>query len=82
MLRVVMRYPEGGAENLLDFVDARSLGRFLRLGCSDGPPCPLPIGPDELLDRQRWITDPVALRELAAALRARDVHVDQGPDNP
>lgn len=80
MLRVVVRYPEASPENLLDFADARSLENFLRLGCSDGPPCHLPLTPDELLDRQQWITDSLALRELDAALRARDVRLDERPD--
>ena len=79
MLRVVVRYPEGSPENLLDFADARSLQNFLRLGRSEGPPCGLPLAPDELLIRQQWITDPLALRELEAALRARAASVDEGP---
>ena len=80
MLRVVVRYPEGSPENLLDFADTRSLQNFLRLGHSEEPPCLLPLGAQELLDRQRWITDPLALRELAAALSTRDVRVDERPD--
>lgn len=78
MLRVVVRYPDEGPENLLDFADKRSIDNSLRLGRSDGPPCGLPLGRDELLVRQRWITDSRALRELAAALRARDATVDEG----
>ena len=78
MLRVVVRYPEGSPENLLDFADTRSLENFLRLGRVDEPHCDLPLGRDELLVRQRWITDPLALRELGAALRARDASVDEG----
>ena len=79
MLRVAVRYPEGSPENLLDFADTRSLENFLKLGRADGPPCDLPLGRDDLLVRQRWITDPLALRELGAALRARDVPVDERP---
>jgi len=78
MLRVTMRYPEESPENLLDFADKRSIDSFLRLGRSGGPPCDLPLSRDELLVRQRWITNPLALRELGAALRARDVSVDEG----
>ena len=78
MLRVVVRYPEGSPENLLDFADTRSLENFLKLGRSDGPSCDLPLGRDELLVRQRWITDPLALRELGAALHARDASLHEG----
>lgn len=78
MLRVVVRYPEGSPENLLDFADTRSLEEFLKLGRSDGPSCDLPLGLDELLVRQQWITDSLALRELGAALRARDASLDEG----
>ena len=80
MLRVVVRYPDESPENLLDFADKRSIDNFLKLGRSGGPPCDLPIGRDELLVRQRWITDPLALRELGAALSARDAAVYDGPD--
>ena len=79
MLRVVVRYPDESPENLLDFADKRSIDNFLKLGRSDAPPCELPLDRDELLVRQRWITDPLALRELGAALRARDGAVDDGP---
>ena len=79
MLRVVVRYPHDRPENLLDFADKRSIESFLRLGCSDGTPCGVPIGPEELLVRQRWITDDVALRELGAALRARETSVGERP---
>ena len=73
MLRVVMHLGEGErAENLLDIVDTRTLRKFLRLGHPEGSRCRVPLRCDELLDRQRWITDPLALRELSAALRARD----------
>lgn len=78
MLRVTMLYPRESPENILDFADKRSIDSFLRLGRSDGPPCKMPLGRDELLVRQRWITNPLALRELGAALRARDVSVDDG----
>ncbi len=73
MLRVVLRYREGdaGAENLLDCVDTRTLDNFLRLGRSGGPLCRLPLGTGELLARQGWISNPLALRELAGALQAR-----------
>jgi len=80
MLRVVVRDPGESPENLLDFADKRSIDNFLKLGRSGGPPCDLPIGRDELLVRQRWITDPLALRELGAALSARDAAVYDGPD--
>lgn len=79
MLRVVVRYPDERPENLLDFADKRSIDSFLRLGRSDGPPCELPLDRHELLARQRWITDPLALRELAVALRARDTSIDKAP---
>ena len=79
MLRVVVRYPEGSPENLLDFADTRSLENFLKLGRRDGPSCDLPIGRDELLVQQRWITNSLALRELGAALDARDASLDEGP---
>lgn len=78
MLRVVVRYPGESPENLLDFADKRSIDNFLKLGRSDGPPCELPLHRDELLVRQRWITDPLALRELGAALRAREAGVQEG----
>ena len=78
MLRVVMRYPYENPENLLDYADKRSIDNFMRLGRSDGPPCDLPLGREELLVRQRWIADQLALRELEAALRARDASVDEG----
>ncbi len=73
MLRVVLLYRDGdgGAENLLDCADTRTLDNFLRLGRSGGPLCRLPLGTDELLARQEWITNPLALRELGAALQAR-----------
>ena len=76
----VVRYPDESPENLLDFADKRSIDNFLKLGRSGGPPCDLPIGRDELLVRQRWITDPLALRELGATLSARDAAVYDGPD--
>ena len=79
MLRVVVRCPDQSPENLLDFADKRSIDSFLRLGRSDGSPCDLPLGRDELLARQRWITDPLALRELGAALRTRVAAVDGEP---
>lgn len=78
MLRVAVRYPDERPENLLDFADKRSIDSFLRLGRSDGPRCELPLDRHELLARQQWITDPLALRELGAALRAWDTSTDKG----
>ena len=78
MLRVVMHSREGERpENLLDIVDTRTLGKFLRLGHTEGPPCRLPLRCDEFLCRQGWITDSLALRELSATLRAHDPDVDE-----
>ena len=78
MLRVVVRY-SGGArpENLLDCVDSRALDKFLRLGRPVGAACRFPLCADELLEQQRWISDPLALRELAAGLQVRSVPVDE-----
>ena len=78
MLRVVVRY-NGSArpENLLDCVDARTLDKFLRLGRPDGAACRFPLRTDELLEQQHWISDPLALRELAAGLQARSVAADE-----
>jgi DNA-binding NarL/FixJ family response regulator len=74
MLRVVTCDPGGthGPENLLDFVDTRSLASFLKLGSATARPYSLPLGVDEFLSLQQWITDPIALRELIAALRLKE----------
>ena len=78
MLRVVVRY--GGSarpESLLGCVDSRTLDKFLRLGRPVGAVCRFPLCTDELLEQQRWISDPLALRELASGLQARSVPVDE-----
>ena len=73
ILRVVVRDPTGAesAENMLDIVDLRSLSTFMKLGSPTARPHQLPLGVDEVLSLQRWVTDPMALRELKAALNGR-----------
>ena len=73
ILRVVVRDPTGaeGAENMLNIVDLRSLSTFMKLGSPTARPQEFPLGVDEVLSLQRWVTDPIALRELKAALNER-----------
>ncbi|MGH9349175.1 MAG: response regulator [Vicinamibacterales bacterium] len=71
MLRVVARFDGcSRISDLLNVVDTRTLLGLLKFGCATAPPHQLPMTMDEYLERQRWIIDPVVLREVRKALGA------------
>ena len=74
MLRVLILDPcaERQLQDLLDITDSRSLKKFLKLGADIAAPYDRTTGIAQLLAQQRWITDPLALHELRAALQRRD----------
>ena len=63
-------------EDLLDCVDRRTLAGLLKLGVShDITPTRLPDTVEEFFQKQQWIADPVALREVEAELQSRHITV-------
>jgi DNA-binding response OmpR family regulator len=72
MLRLLALYDgRTRVADLLRIVDTRTLVAFLKLGDRTAPPCQLPMSVDDLLERQRWVVDSAALRELRKALGTR-----------
>jgi hypothetical protein len=69
-------------EDIFNVTDRRTLNQLLKLGGdTTSPPGSVPRTVDEFFQRQRWISNPVAVNELKRALLSRRMTPPVDPDD-